>query len=54
MITGGGESGGAARRGFALRGNPVFFRRRGGFSLAEAVLALALFAASAFAVSQIW
>ena len=67
MITGGGESGGAAgfyapretrffsapRRGFPLRGKPTFSRRRGGFSLAEAVLALALFAASAFAVSQI-
>lgn len=67
MMTGGGESGGAAgfyapretrffsapRRGFPLRGKPAFSRRRGGFSLAEAVLALALFAASAFAVSQI-
>ena len=69
MMTGGGESGGAAgvyapretrffsapRGIFARRGGACAraSRRRGGFSLAEAVLALALFAASAFAVSQI-
>lgn len=37
----------------AWAGKSAAAPRRGGFSLAEAVLALALFAASAFAVSQI-
>lgn len=37
----------------AWAGKSAAALRRGGFSLAEAVLALALFAASAFAVSQI-
>lgn len=37
----------------AWAGKSASAPRRGGFSLAEAVLALALFAASAFAVSQI-